>query len=517
MHGHELADRLIHVQAAKARTEMCVEVSRHFSVADIEEMRGAITFNGRAERGLDGGGRCSSRSSTRQDQHRGGRDELGACATRTRLYSGVFKEPKAGGERSRLVFDGRRFDALCVEAGVDVPLMELPRIPVVIATLLHHCDWVCAFDAMSGFYQYGVGHRIAEFFGVRVAAKRGNFLTGQYDTLPMGISAAPVTFHGTSKMLVAVARHRAGVPESTPGIHQFTYLDNYIFGGTDAAKRVRGRLMDEFIGVCGEINFVLKGDVALQRVQSTTADVLGMRVDLAARRVTHVKEYTVPAGTPDTARSFFHHSGTMIFDSYVFAQPLCFVPHAMRMLGVIGSNVRSWDALLDQDDELREAWQEMLPLLRQRARNEPRVPPRLEELRWHDKDPEQEPEIWGDATLTTLGGILERRDDERPQETWAARILGVKVDVYMVELLAAAVSRELSYDTELRDATLATDNTIALSIFGSALSTSLAANLFMRAWLLASRAWYHGRTVWRRSEEQRADAVSRLEFLNGRE
>lgn len=522
LHGHELADRLSHVLAAKARTEMCVEVSRHFSMDDIEEMRGAIVFDDRTERGLGDGGRCSGRRSTAQDQHRGGRDELGARVTqRARLYSGLFKEPKSGGETSRLVFNGIRFNELCAEAGVVVPRMDLPRIPVVIATLLHHCDWVAGFDAQSGFYQYSVGRRISEFFGVRVAAQRGNFLTGRYNTLPMGIEVAPVTFHETSKMIVEIARRRAGVPEpaaaAAMGIHQFTYLDNYVFGGTNAAKSSGGRFMDEFIKVCDEINWILKGDVAQQRVQATAAEVLGLRVDLAARRVTHVNNYTVPAGTPDTARSFFQHTGTMIFDSYVFAQPLCFVPYAMRMLGVIGCSGRGWDAPLEQSEELREAWCEMLPLLRRRARNEPRKAPRLDELRWHTTDPQEEPEIWGDATLTTLGGILERRDDERPPESWAARIGGVHVNVYMMELLASAISRELAYDTELRDATLATDNTTALSIFGSALSTSLAANLFMRAWLHESRAWFHGCTVWRRSEEQRADAVSRLEFLNGRE
>merc|ERR1711958_5542 len=105
----------------------------------------------------------------------------------------------------------------------------------------------------------------------------------------------------------------------------------------------------------------------------------------------------------------------------------------MRMLGVIGCSGRGWDAPLEQSEELREAWCEMLPLLRRRARNEPRKAPRLDELRWHMTDPQEEPEIWGDATLTTLGGILERRDDERPPESWAARIGGVHVNVYMME------------------------------------------------------------------------------------
>ena len=274
------------------------------------------------------------------------------------------------------------------------PSMDLDLIHDLIDEVLRH-DLIGQVDAVSYFYQYEFSEKVSEYFGVRLAGARGDYLDMVMNRMAMGWSWAPCIGQRGANVLVR-------------GLGR-AWVDNFLLLGKDA--RDYEEKVDVFFERAEEVNLEL--DRTREQVIGKKRDVaLGIEFDLERKEYRMDPEWVTKA--VDRVKELFRIpeltiidvytlAGTIVWRHHVMRHRLCNIPHLLANVGRVAKDIAhgaSWDSRATLTPECLAEVRESLEQIRA---NEPKGPRSASEPTC---------EIWSDASdthwayLVFVGGKL---------------------------------------------------------------------------------------------------------------
>ena len=404
----------------------------------------------------------------------------------TVVLHGFTVEKKSGGRR--FVLDGRKLND-CMRHPPD---MWLPRMPQVIHQILQ-ANWVVNTDGKSWFYQFPVHPDIRDFFGVKVAPQRGEFVTTRLKALCMGWKFAPCIANRAARVLL-------------PPSEGVTWVDNFIV--TADTEDEATKQFQKFLSRCNAVDAKMTLDEKGYGVPTQLFETFGVSFDLRhhiyrsdpewIKKFLANSAHAKVTGGMATPREIYKVVGGMVWHSYITNSFLCFLPATLSFMRDIARdlyNTAAWDTpTAVRPSVVKEVKERTI---------------RIKENPWIERGPTSSITAWSDASSKAWAAILEsepqqvsQADFSNEQEHW---------HIYRKELYAAkqavALAARSVHTTRLR---LMVDNLPAVHSLQRGHSSDYRSNFVIaELFTLAAGARIQVACEWVPTLEQKADKYTR--------
>ena len=402
------------------------------------------------------------------------------------VLHGFTVEKKSGGRR--FVLDGRKLND-CMQPPQD---MLLPRIVGVIGRLLQ-ANWVVATDGKSWFYQFPVHPEIRDFFGVKVAPQRGNFVTTRLKALCMGWKYAPCIAQRTARVLL-------------PPSEGVTWVDNFIV--TAGSQQEAAEKFEIFLTRCATVNAKMSLDEQGYGQPTQMFNTFGLSFDLQrhcyrsdpawVQKFLGTREHAAVRGGRATPRAIYKVVGGLVWHSYTTNSFLCFLPATLSFIRDVARDLfesAEWDTpIAVRPSAIKE--------IEQRSAQ-------MTENPWIGRGPTTCTTAWSDASSTSWAAILE----SDPQQVAQAAFSNGKEmwHIYVKELYAARQAIALaSKSLRATRIKLMVDNLPAVHSIQRGHSSDFRSNhVIADLFTLAAGAQLQVVCEWVSTSDQRADQYTR--------
>ena len=400
------------------------------------------------------------------------------CSARAALPA--FKIPKANGEFSRFLLNGRPANAVLKDR-------LRPQMPD-LTTLLHLPQKFCAAfqaDAKNWFYQLHLPERLRDLYSTRLVSKRGKFEHVRMKRLPMGASFAPAVAQACSRALINELRRR----HANIDFFADVWLDNfYVFAVSRTDAEI---LRASFLQIADEVHATMK------EVSEVTEciDLLGLRIDLAKKTIgpgetlsTSLRKAASFNEAESTPRRFLEAAAIIFFPNHIYGRlPLALKPQlfsAIQYACVVGAT--GWDQKI---------------LLPSTAASELRsfASALLTDVPWSTPPAQPETVLWVDASTSYIGALLQTTAGDR---TYSWPMETPQTKIYLGELAAAWFGAQIAECAHV----LASDNQAAVFAMHKGHATTRAGNELLAKWICSTKASH---IAWVPTKQQRADYLSR--------